>query len=126
MGQGVARKSIGGQKDYIDEHDQRAEADTKFAIEVESFENVIPEKAEEQDGEIEKIAMNVLQDERKASLTTIVFAEAGFAHSTGGWIEKEGPIVSFAVVVASGGEAKRGAEDEDGGRKFPPTERKER
>ena len=113
----MTRESVKGEKANVDEHDHDAEADAEFAAEAESFENVIPKKAEEEDGEIEKIAMNVLQDEGKRSFATIVFAEAGFAHSTGGRVEKESAIVSLPVVITGQPEATRCPENKKRRRK---------
>jgi len=107
------------------EHDECAEADAEFAVEEEGFDGVVPEEAKKNNREIEEVAMNVLQDEGKRSFAAIVFADRRFADGAGRWVEKEGAIVGFAVVVAGGSEAERSAEDEDCGRKLPPTEREQ-
>ena len=122
----VAGESVESEEADVDEHDECAEADVECAVEIESFDGVVPEEAEKKDGEIKKIAMNVLQDKRERRFAAIVFANGGFANGAGRRIEKEGAVVGFAVVVACGAKAERGAENEDGGRELPPTEGKKR
>jgi hypothetical protein len=126
MPQRVAGEGVSREKDDVHEHDQSAKADAEFATEIEGSEDVIPEKTQENDGEIEKITMNILQDEGKRSFATIVFADRRLADGAGRWIEKEGAIVGFAIVIAGGAKTERRAEDEEGGRKLPPTEREKR
>src|SRR5262249_37801866 len=126
VAKGVAGKSVKSEKDNVHEHDERAEADAKFAVETEGFNNVVPEEAQKKNGEIKKVAVNVLKDEGKATLARIVLAVVGFADSAGGRIEKKGAVVSFAVVVARCAETQRPAENQNGGRELPPRERKQR
>jgi len=85
----VTRESVKSEKANVDKHDHGTEADAEFAAKVERFEDVVPQKAEEEDGEIKKIAMNVLQDEGERSFATIVLAEAGFATVQAGGSRKK-------------------------------------
>ncbi len=77
-------------------------------------------KQHKENCEIEKVAMNVLQDEGKTRFRHDSFAQAGFAYGASGRIEKKSAVVGFAVVVAGGAETEGRAEDQQGGRKFPP------
>jgi hypothetical protein len=63
--------------------------------------------------------MEVLEDERKFG-----FAGVGalyFADGAGRRVKKKCAIVGFTIVVASRSKAQRAAEDQDGGRKGPPS-----
>src|SRR5882724_11711757 len=122
----VTGKSVGGEENDVDEHDECAEADAEFAAEEEGFGGVVPEEAEKNNREIEEVAMNILQDERERRFAAIVFANGGFANGAGGRIEKKGAVVGFAVVVAGGAKAERSTENKDCGREPPPTEGKQR
>ena len=112
VAEGMARKCVQSQQANVNEHDGGAEADTELAAEIECFVYVIPEKAQEEDREIKKVSMNVLEDEGKAGFALIVLAEAWLTNGTGRRIEEKGAIVGFAVVVASGSETQGRAEDE--------------
>ena len=125
VAQGVARKSVGGEEADVDEHDDRTEADAEFAVEYECLYGVVPEKTDKEDGEIEKVTMDVLQDEGKTSFAAIIFAESGLSYGAGGRVEKKGAVVGFAVVIAGGAKAERCAEDENRRGKLPPTEGKQ-
>src|SRR5882724_3577113 len=77
----VAGEGVSREKNDVDEHDQSAEADAEFAAEEEGLYGVVPKKADEDDAEIEKIAMNILQDEGKRSFAAIVLANRRLADS---------------------------------------------
>src|ERR1700674_1690047 len=63
--------------------------------------------------------MKVLQDKRKARFAAIAMWSR-LTHRTGRRIEKEGAVISFAVVVASRPKAERCAQDQNRRRKGPP------
>ena len=86
---------------------------------IESKYGVIPEKAEKQNREVEKIAMQVLQNERKRRLAAILAARR-LADRAGGWIEKKRAVVGFAIVITSRAKTERAAENQDGRGKRPP------
>jgi len=115
VAEGVAGKSVKREKNDVGKHDERTEADAKFAVEAKGLEGVVPKEAEKKDSEIEEIAMNVLEDEGKSAFTRVIFAEARFADGTGGRVEKKGPVVSFAVVVAGRAETEWPAENKNCG-----------
>ena len=95
----MAGKSVGREEDDVDEHDQRTQADAEFAVEVESAKNVIPEEAQENDCEIEKVAVDVLQDEGEGRLAAVA-PPLLLRNGAGGRVPEEGPVVRLAVVVA--------------------------
>ncbi len=119
VAQGVAGKSVRGEKDDVDEHDQGAEAHTEFAVEVEGFDCVVPKEAQEEDGQIQEVAVNILEDEGERSLAMVI-AFAGFADGASRRIEKEGAVIGLALVVAGRAKAERRAEKEKRRRNLHP------
>src|SRR5262245_29530183 len=111
----MAGKGVKGQQRDVDDEHERAHTNKEMSFKPESLDRVIPKEAEKHDGGIEKVAMHVLQDERKASLAAIV-APCRFAYGAGRRIEKERPIVSLAVVVAGHAKTQRENQDEQRGR----------
>src|SRR4051812_42605019 len=116
----MAGERIQREQDDVGQHDERAEPHSESTLPVkESQVNVVPEEDEEDDREIEEVAVDVLQDERERRLTFIALVTA-IIDRAGGRIQKERPIVSLAVVVAGGAESARRAQDQQRGRKLPP------
>src|SRR5207237_10924192 len=76
--------------------------------------DVMEEDDEEHQGEVEEIAVDVLQDERERALAEV--ALAGLAHRARGRVGPERLVVRAAVVVAGHAEAAGGPQDEQGGR----------
>src|SRR5579862_9629975 len=72
MAERVARKRIQREHDDVDGHHQGADADAEMTVEIVGEHDVIPEKTKEHEREIEKVAVNVLQDERKRGLTFVL------------------------------------------------------
>src|SRR5579872_2253597 len=90
-----------------------------MAIEIVGEHGVVPEKSKEHEREIEKVAVNILQNERKLRFA-LVFAFGRLAHGASRWIEEKRAVISLAVVVAGGAKTERAGEDEQRGRKSPP------
>lgn len=114
--QRMAGKCVQSEQHDVDQQDQRAYANTEVELSVSAGEEegangVIPEDDKEDDCRIKKIAMDVLQNKRKSCLATIVAVRA-FTDGASRGIEKEGAIVSLAVVIAGHAEAKRKNEDQ--------------
>jgi hypothetical protein len=65
MTERVAGKSVERKQRDVESENERAEADTKASVEKEGVDRVVPKKNDEENREIEKIAMDVLQDEGK-------------------------------------------------------------
>jgi|SRR5581483_584759 len=104
MPQRVTGKRVQGKQHDVDQQNQRAYTNAEVEPSISTGEEegaygVIPEDDEKDDCRIQKIAMDVLQDKRKAGLAAIV-AVCTLTHSTGRGIEKERAIVSLAIVVA--------------------------
>src|SRR5438132_9014066 len=76
------------------------------------FDCVLPEKNEEDDRKIQKIAMQVLQDERELRFAPIVLPPGRLAHSAARWIGEKCPIVSLAIVIAGHAEPQRESQDQ--------------
>jgi hypothetical protein len=119
MAERVARERVKGEEDYVGEHDEGAEADAELTVEEKREVSVMPQEAEEDERGIEKVAMDILQDERKFGFAA-VFAAGGFIDGTSRGIEKECTVVGFAVVVAGGAEAEWEDEDKKRGGELPP------
>src|SRR5580692_11765193 len=119
VAQRVAGKRVQREQDDVRGQNDGAEADAKVAVEVEGHEGIVPKKQDEHDRQIEKISVDILQDERKLRLP-VVFAVGRFTHGASGRIEKKRAGVSFAVVVARSAKPERPREDEQRRRKFPP------
>src|SRR6266851_5875691 len=119
MTQGVAGESVKRKKEDIDRQDERAYADAKMAVEEERANGVVPEKNDEKNRQIKKVAMDILQDEWKSGFASVVVARR-FANRASRGIQEECAVVGFAVVIAGGTKAERPGEDQERGRKFPP------
>src|SRR5579863_5605003 len=89
-----------------------------MAVEKEGFHGIVPKKQDEHDCKIEKITMNILENERKRRLAGI-FAPR-FANRASRRIKQKSPIQGFSIVVASSAKAERPRKDQQRGRKFPP------
>ena len=104
MTQGVAGKSVKRKKEDIDRQDDRANPDAEMTVEEERTNGVVPKKNDEQNREIEKIAMDILQDKGKRGLPAIL-AVRRFPDGASGGIEEKRAVVGFAVVVTRGTES---------------------
>ncbi len=76
--------------------------------------DVVPKKDDEDERDVEKIAVKILENEREARLA-VIFAIARFADSAARWVEKEGTVVGLAVVVARQTKAERTTENQECG-----------
>src|SRR5205823_4658320 len=99
------------QQHDIRQHDQTAESNAEFRLmqppdKGKGLECVTPQKQNEDNCQIQKVAVNILQNERKGGFTFVV-AFAAFINSAGRWIEKKSAVVGFAIVVAGGSKSQR-------------------
>ena len=99
MSERMARESIEREKCYIDEKHERTQAYAEAPIEPETFIGVVPKKEDEDDRDVEEISVQILENERKGGLTPVSMLPY-LANSARWWIEKEGPIIGFPVIVA--------------------------
>src|SRR4029077_4664824 len=83
-----------------------------------SFPNVVSQAGDEEDRDVEKIAVKILHDERERALPQIGFAR--LAYGARRWIGPEGLVVSAAIVVAGDAEQPRRPENQVCRRIGPP------
>jgi hypothetical protein len=102
----MAGQGIHGQEDYVAEQHHGADPHSDSSVKEESAERVTPKKDEEDEPDIQKVAMEILQNKRKGSLAPITVLPV-LADGAGGWIEKKSPVVSFPVVVTGDSESQR-------------------
>lgn len=119
MAERVARESVDAEQDDVEEHNERADADAEVALEDEGAYRVVPKEGDEKDCDVEKVAVKILENERKARLAAI-FAIARFANGATGRIGEKCAIVGFAVVVARHTETERAGQNQNCRRKWPP------
>src|SRR5207248_11439112 len=96
--QRMASESVATQQNHVDQQDQRAHADSEVAIKPKRFPHVVGKQNEENQREIKKIAMDILQNERKGA-----FAEIGLErlHNCAGWRDWLKSLVICAVVIVA-------------------------
>jgi len=111
MPQRMAGKRVERQQNDIRSQDKSAQADAEMPVEVEGLNNVVPEKQNEHDCDVEKITVKVLKDERKLRLT-LIFAFRRLTDGARRRIEKKRPVVSFAVVIAGSAKPERPGKNE--------------
>src|SRR5580658_7166319 len=79
---------------------------------------VIPQKTENDGDQVEKVAVNVLQNKWEGGFAAI-FPVAALAHGAGRRVLKEAAIVRFAIIITSEAESARSAEHQERGREPP-------
>src|SRR5688572_28681076 len=112
VSQRVARERVERKQNDVGEQDQRTNPDSEAAIKPERVNRVVPENDQEDERNVEKVAMQVLQDEWKGSLAAIP-VRAAFADCARGRIEKERAVVSLAIVVTGGAKTQGATQDEN-------------
>src|SRR5262249_46631887 len=116
MPQRVAGERIEREQTPVPEPDERVDADAEFVRpqagrKGESCKRILPEKNQKQDRQIQEIAMDVLQDERKRGFPLVV-AGSAFTDCASRRIQEKCPIVGLSVVIAGGAETERAGEDQ--------------
>src|ERR1700676_3053331 len=106
MAERMARQRVNGKQDNVEQQNQAADANAKLSVEEETIDRVMPQKNQEKNREIKKIAMHILQNKRKGGFAAI-FAVGRFANGTRGRIEKKCAVIGFAVVVTGGAKSQR-------------------
>ena len=122
--QGMAGEQIQREQDDVHQQHQRSDADAKVELLIGSREPegpycVIPEKAQEYDGAVKKIAMNVLQDKRESGLAAVIAVRA-LTHRAGRRIHEECAVIRFTVVIASNAKTERKRQNQQRRGKVPP------
>jgi len=115
----VARKGVKREQGNVQGQNESADTDAEVAVEIEGYDGVVPEEQDEDDRNIEEIAVKILENEGKSCLA-LVIAFRWLANGAGRRIEQKGPIESLAVVVAGGAKAEWTSKDEERRRDRPP------
>src|SRR5260221_5652793 len=100
----MAGKQIHREQHDVAQQDQRPHANTEVMRVVrrqkeESANRVIPEKAKKNDCRVKKVPVEILQDERKFGLTTIV-SVGRLTHGTSRRVIEKTPIIWLSKVIA--------------------------
>src|SRR5260370_24783866 len=90
----MARQRISGQENDVDQQHQRAHSHSEFPVKVEGLKHVFPQEKQEQDRQIQKISMYVLQNKRKSRFALVV--PLPFAHRASRRFPEKTPIISPA------------------------------
>ena len=72
MSQRVTGEGIKREQNDVGKQDERAKTDAKAPVEPESLNRVVPENNQEDECNVEEIAVKVLQDQRKCSFAAIL------------------------------------------------------
>src|SRR5947208_11733548 len=119
----MTRQSVERKQNDVCEQHQRSDADAEVFSsrrwKPKSSNRVVPENHQKDDGDIKKVAMKVLEDERKTRLAAITM-RMRLAHGASRRIKKERAIVSLTVVVTRGTKTERRPQNQNRGRQRPP------
>ncbi len=121
MPEGMAPKRVPAQQDDVDEQHQGPDPDTEMhgsgrrILEPQRLVDVAGQQDQEQQCQVQKVAMHVLQDEGEAALTPVALSR--LAHGTGRRIGPKSFVVGPAVVIAGDAKPARCPEDQQGRRK---------
>src|ERR1700756_655144 len=114
----MARQRIRRQQNDIDQQHQRAHTHSELPVKVESLKHVFPQEKQEQHRQVQKISMDILENERKSRFALVV--PIPFAYRTSRRVQEKRAIVGFAVVIAGSPEAQWPAQYQQCWRKLPP------
>ena len=95
----MARQRIDCEQYYVEQQDKGADAYAESSAKKEAADGIPPEKNEEDEPRIKKIAVQILKNKREFRFASVAPLPR-FADSAGRRVEKESPIVSLAVVVS--------------------------
>src|SRR5262252_4765682 len=96
-GDGVERERARAREDG-----EGAESDAEAGLELERLVHVVPEEDEPERREVERVAVQVLEDERELLLAGVLAVR--LADRARGRIPEEGAVVRLPIVVAGGSE----------------------
>ena len=94
----MAGEAVERQRGGVGEDHERPEADAERAAEPRGVNRVVPEKPQEDDREVEGVAVHVLEDEGEGGLTAVT-AALPLGDGAGRGIEEERAVVGLPVVV---------------------------
>src|SRR4051812_28636644 len=101
----MATKRITTGQHNIDRQHNRANADSPAIDEVHGFKNIVGKNQNEKDGDVKKVTVNVLHDERKRTLAEISLAR--LADGAGRRIRPERLVIRASIIIAGEPEAAR-------------------
>src|SRR5947208_8676004 len=111
---GVAGEGMPREQRHVDPHDQRPHPDPDAVLEAEGLDRVPCEEPDDADGQVERVAVQVLEDEGEARLAGV--AGPDVRHRAAGRGPPERAVVRLPVVVAGQPEETGRPEDEERGR----------
>src|SRR5436309_2394547 len=115
MAERMTAEGIAGEQSRIDQQDVAADTDAEPAIADERAEGVGVQNDDERDGEVQRIAVQVLDDQETglSPVSPAPDADDGARRRR----REERAIVSLAIVVAGRPEREREDQDQEGGRR---------
>src|SRR6266567_9064597 len=93
----MAGKQIQRQQSHIDQQHKGPDANSESFRKDKGPNRVMPQEGNEHDCQVQKVPVNVLQNEREARFPSVV--SLSLRCRTRWWIEKERSIVCLAIVV---------------------------
>ena len=120
----MTTKSVAAEQNNIHRQHQRADADPERSLsgrrigEPHRFPDIVREHENEEEREIEKIAMHVLHDERERTLAEVSVAR--FADRAGRRIGPESFVIGAAIIITGEPKTARRPENEERRRKEEP------
>src|SRR5829696_2733267 len=115
---GVAGQRVQPQEEGVDQQHHRAQADAPALGEVEGPQGVPGQDDRERQGQVEEVAVDVLEDEGEAGLAGV--AGPGVGDGAGRRRQPERPVVRLAVVVAGQPEPERERQHQQRRGQSPP------
>src|SRR5687768_11468817 len=103
----VAAERIAAEQDHVHYKNDRPDADAES---VRKMKSVVSEDDDEQKRKIEKVSMNVLDDQWEPALTAVIMSR--LADRASGRVRPEGLVVGAAVVVTGESKTARRPQDE--------------
>src|SRR5438067_9789412 len=97
MTQRVTTERVTAEQNDVNREDNCADADSESTVEPERLPNVVAQGQNENEREIQKIAMHVLHDERERAL-----AKIRFARLTNGTCRRVGPerfVIRASIII---------------------------
>lgn len=125
VSQRVARERVERKQNDIGEQDQGTDTDPESAVKRERVNSVVPENDQENEGYVEEVTVQVLQNERECGLAAITMRTT-LTDRACRRIEKESAVVSLAIVVTGRAETEWSTKNEQRGRERPPARFDER
>ena len=104
MAQGMATEGIAAEEEHVEAQDDRSQADTEACFTGSSIGKphapvgIVGQEEEKADRDVEKVAMDVLDDQRQGVLSEIAFPR--FADRARWRVRPEGLVLRAPVVVA--------------------------